>query len=77
MSFIEKGGSRCMIHVVGDRLEAQHSRKTLYGGVTLFGCLTLLVWKLRLMPLKNKRHKGTVIGVESTRAKQKLHGSQG
>ena len=38
-----------------------------YGGVTRFGCLTLLLWKLRLMSLKNKRHKGTVIGVESTR----------
>ena len=84
MSFIAKGGSRydmiydtCSweVDMIYDTcswrplyVEAQHGIRTLYGGVTRFGCLTLLLWKLRLMPLKNKRHKGTVIGVENTRA---------
>ena len=72
MSFIEKGGSRydmiydtCSweVDMIYDTcswrplyVEAQHGIRTLYGGVTRFGCLTLLLWKLRLIPLKNKRH---------------------
>ena len=43
--------------------------------MTRFGCLTLLLWKLRWMPLINKRHTGTVIGAESTRAVKAANGS--